>query len=78
MAEKTVLNQTEEKQEKKKVLFSGIQPSGKITIGNYVGAIKNWLTLQEDYDSIFCIVDLHAITVRQNPADLRRRQQSSG
>lgn len=71
MAEKTVLNQTEEKQEKKKVLFSGIQPSGKITIGNYVGAIKNWLTLQEDYDSIFCIVDLHAITVAQEPSELR-------
>ncbi len=55
----------------KKVLFSGIQPSGIITIGNYVGAIKNWINLQLDYDSIFCIVNLHAITVKLEPAALR-------
>lgn len=60
-------------QPQKKVLFSGIQPSGHITIGNYVGAIKNWLTLQDEFDSIFCVVDMHAITVAQNPADLRRQ-----
>jgi len=60
-------------QPQKKVLFSGIQPSGHITIGNYIGAIKNWLTLQKEYDSIFCVVDMHAITVAQNPTDLRRQ-----
>ncbi len=65
--------QAEEMQPKKKVLFSGIQPSGKITIGNYIGAIKNWLTLQDAYDSIFCVVDLHAITVSQVPAELRKQ-----
>ncbi len=57
----------------KKKVFSGIQPSGSLTIGNYLGAIKNWVNNQELYDNIFCIVDMHAITVRQVPADLRRR-----
>ena len=58
---------------KKKVILSGIQPSGVLCIGNYLGAIKNWVDLQPDYDSIFVVVDMHAITVRQNPADLRKR-----
>ena len=57
----------------KKILFSGIQPSGFITIGNYIGAIKNWLDLQNEYDCYFSIVDMHAITVRQDPAELRKR-----
>ena len=57
----------------KKVILSGIQPSGVLCIGNYLGAIKNWVNLQPDYDSIFVVVDMHAITVRQNPADLRKR-----
>ncbi len=57
----------------KKVIFSGIQPSGIITLGNYIGAVKNWATLQEEYACIYSVVDMHAITVRQNPADLRRR-----
>ena len=57
----------------KKRIFSGIQPSGDLTLGSYMGAIKNWTALQEEYDCIYCIVDMHAITVRQNPADLRRR-----
>lgn len=57
----------------KKVIFSGIQPSGELTIGNYLGALKNWVKLQDEYDCYFCIVDLHAITVRQQPKDLRRR-----
>ncbi|WP_426348386.1 tryptophan--tRNA ligase [Alloiococcus sp. CFN-8] len=57
----------------KKVIFSGIQPSGDLTLGNYLGAIKNWVRLQEDYDCYFCVVDLHAITVKQVPKDLRRR-----
>lgn len=57
----------------KKVIFSGIQPSGTLTIGNYLGAIKNWVKLQEDYECYFCVVDLHAITVRQEPKELRQR-----
>ncbi|MFT5873002.1 MAG: tryptophanyl-tRNA synthetase [Clostridium sp.] len=57
----------------KKVIFSGIQPSGDLTLGNYLGAIKNWVKLQEEYDCYFCVVDLHAITVKQEPKDLRRR-----
>jgi len=57
----------------KKRIFSGIQPSGDLTLGSYMGAIKNWVALQEEYDCVYCIVDMHAITVRQVPADLRRR-----
>ena len=57
----------------KKIIFSGIQPSGVITLGNYLGAIKNWLTLQHDYHCCYSIVDMHAITVRQDPAELRKR-----
>ena len=62
-----------ENKDAKKVIFSGIQPSGDLTLGNYLGAIKNWLTLQDEYDCYFCVVDLHAITVPQKAADLRRR-----
>lgn len=58
---------------KKKRIFSGIQPSGELTLGSYMGAIKNWVALQEEYECVYCIVDMHAITVRQIPADLRRR-----
>ena len=57
----------------KKVIFSGVQPSGVLTIGNYLGAIKNWVGLTDDYDCIYCAVDMHAITVRQDPAELRKR-----
>ena len=59
--------------EAKKRIFSGIQPSGELTLGSYMGAIKNWVALQDEYDCLYCIVDMHAITVRQVPADLRRR-----
>ncbi len=59
--------------ENKKVLFSGIQPSGDLTLGNYLGAIKNWVRLSNEYDSYFCVVDLHAITVRQEPKKLREK-----
>ena len=59
--------------EKKPVIFSGIQPSGTLTLGNYIGALRNFAKLQDEYDCIYSIVDMHAITVRQNPADLRRR-----
>jgi tryptophanyl-tRNA synthetase len=57
----------------KQRIFSGIQPSGNLHLGNYLGAIKNWVKLQSDYDSVFCVVDLHAITVPQNPEELRRK-----
>lgn len=56
----------------KKTIFSGVQPSGNLTIGNYLGAIKNWTELQDKYNCIYCVVDMHAITVRQVPAELRR------
>lgn len=59
--------------EDKKTIFSGIQPSGVVTIGNYLGALRSWRDLQEDYNCYFCVVDLHAITVRQTPAELRKR-----
>ncbi|MDR2183024.1 MAG: tryptophan--tRNA ligase [Clostridiales bacterium] len=56
----------------KKTIFSGMQPTGYPQLGNYLGAIKNWGQLQDEYNCLYCIVDLHAITVRQNPADLRK------
>ena len=59
--------------EKKKVVYSGIQPSGMLTLGNYVGAVRNWGKMQEEFDCIYCVVNMHAITVRQEPAVLRRR-----
>lgn len=58
--------------EQKQVIFSGIQPSGILTLGNYLGALKNWVALQDAYSCIYCVVDMHAITVRQVPAELRR------
>ena len=58
--------------EKKKVIFSAIQPSGTITLGNYIGAIQNWVKLQDDYNCIFAVADLHAITVRQDPKAFRQ------
>ena len=54
-------------------IFSGIQPSGELHLGNYLGAVKNWVTLQHTYESFFCIVDYHAITVPYEPDDLRQR-----
>ena len=57
----------------KKVIFSAAQPSGLLTIGNYLGAIRNWTLLQEEYNCYYCVADLHAITVRQEPANLRKR-----
>jgi tryptophanyl-tRNA synthetase len=52
-------------------IFSGVQPTGNLHLGNYLGAIRNWVALQRDYDCIFCIVDLHALTVPQDPAQLK-------
>ncbi|MEZ4357540.1 MAG: tryptophan--tRNA ligase [Eubacteriales bacterium] len=57
----------------KQVIFSGIQPSGNLTIGNYLGAIKEWVKLQDQYRCYYCVVDLHSITVRQVASELRRR-----
>ena len=57
----------------KKVIFSATQPSGKITLGNYLGALRNWAALQDDYNALYCVADEHAITVRQDPAALRRQ-----
>ena len=58
---------------RKKVMLSGIQPSGELHLGNYLGAVKNWSELAEEFDCYYFMADLHSITVRQNPADLRRR-----
>ncbi len=55
------------------VMLSGIQPSGHLTLGNYLGAIRNWVQKQDEYDTLFMLVDLHSITVRQEPAALRER-----
>lgn len=59
----------------KKVMLSGVQPSGDLHLGNYLGAIKNWVAQAEEFDCFYFMADLHTITVRQNPADLRRRTQ---
>jgi len=56
----------------KPIVFSGAQPSGELTIGNYMGALRQWVKMQDDYECIYCIVDLHAITVRQDPEKLRK------
>ncbi|ONI44799.1 tryptophan--tRNA ligase [Candidatus Epulonipiscioides gigas] len=63
-------------EQNKKTIFSGMQPTGAITLGNYLGALKNWTTLQEEYNCLYCIVDMHAITVRQNPAELRKNARN--
>ncbi len=60
----------------KKIVYSAVQPTGCITLGNYIGAIKNWIKLFEEYNGIFAIADLHALTVRQVPADYRQRAVS--
>ena len=57
----------------KQTIFSGVQPSGHLTLGNYLGAIKHFATLQDEYNCIYCVVDMHAITIRQDPAGLRRQ-----
>ncbi len=64
-------------QEKKKRILSGIQPTGTFTLGNYIGAVRNWGRLQDDYECLYMVADLHAITVRQNPADLRRKTREA-
>lgn len=60
----------------KKVLFSGMQATGNLTLGNYLGALKNWVGLSEEYECFYSVVDLHSITVRQDPAELRKRARN--
>ncbi|MBP3618922.1 MAG: tryptophan--tRNA ligase [Lachnospiraceae bacterium] len=62
--------------DEKKILFSGMQATGNLTLGNYLGALKNWVSLNEDYECYYCVVDEHSITVRQNPAELRQRARA--
>lgn len=60
----------------KKTLFSGMQATGSLTLGNYLGALKNWVTLNEEYECFYSVVDMHSITVRQDSAELRKRARS--
>lgn len=60
-----------------KRIFSGVKPSGPLHLGNYLGALRNWVELQREYESFFCIVNLHAITVPQNPSELRERTKQT-
>ncbi len=60
----------------KKVLFSGMQSTGSLTLGNYLGALKNWVSLSEEYECFYSVVDMHSITVRQDPAELRKRARN--
>lgn len=62
--------------QKQKVIFSGAQPTGSLTLGNYIGAVSNWKKLQEEYDSFFSIVDLHSLTVRQDPKEFKKTSLS--
>lgn len=63
--------------EDKKLIFSGIQPTGTFTLGNYIGAVRNWGPLQDEYNCVYCVVDMHAITVRQDPVKLRQNTLNS-
>ncbi len=63
--------------EDKKLIFSGIQPTGTFTLGNYIGAVRNWGPLQDEYNCIYCVVDMHAITVKQAPVKLRQSSLNS-
>ncbi len=60
----------------KKSLFSGMQATGTLTLGNYLGALKNWVELEDEYECFYCVVDMHSITVRQDPAELRKRARA--
>jgi len=69
--------ENEVKTAKKPIIFSGIQPTGDLTIGNYLGALRNFPTFQEEYDCIYCVVDMHSITVRQESSKLRQKVYST-
>ena len=60
----------------KKTLFSGMQATGNLTLGNYLGALKNWVQIADDYQTFYSVVDMHSITVRQDPAELRKRARN--
>ena len=60
----------------KKVLFSGMQATGSLTLGNYLGALKNWVSIADEYETFYGVVDMHSITVRQDPAELRKRART--
>lgn len=60
----------------KKMLFSGMQATGTLTLGNYLGALKNWVTLSDEYECFYCVVDMHSITIRQDPAEFRKRARN--
>ena len=60
----------------KKTLFSGMQATGNLTLGNYLGALKNWVKISDEYNCFYSVVDMHSITVRQDPATLRKRART--
>src|SRR5690554_4768567 len=60
----------------KKRIFSGMQPTGILTLGNYLGAMRNWVAFQDEYDCVYCVVDLHSLTVRHQAGELRKRRMS--
>lgn len=60
----------------KKILFSGMQATGNLTLGNYLGALKNWVSISDEYETFYSVVDMHSITVRQDPAELRKRART--
>lgn len=62
--------------DEKKVLYSGMQATGNLTLGNYLGALSNWVNLNEEYDCFFGVMDMHSITIRQNPAEFRQRARN--
>ena len=66
-----------EQSERKRVILSGIQPTGTFTLGNYIGAVRNWAKLQDEFDCLYMVADLHALTVRQDPAALRRHTREA-
>ena len=66
-----------EQSERKRVILSGIQPTGTFTLGNYIGAVRNWAKLQDQFDCLYMVADLHALTVRQEPAELRRHTREA-
>ena len=60
----------------KKTLFSGMQATGNLTLGNYLGALRNWVAISDEYNCFYSVVDMHSITVRQDPATLRKRART--
>ena len=63
-------------EKERKVLYSGMQATGKLTLGNYIGALKNWVKLSDEYECFYSVVDLHSITVRQDPTEFRQKAKN--